>query len=143
MCAQSVIFLMNQTSTESHPLLCGDERARILRSFLVSLALTPLLLMIGPAHRIVSLEATLVAIAIGISLGFVAVVGLANINLQNINSVTASIVALVCVGVATIVVWFIVPHQHSGTFIQFTITFIWAMPIIALLYHCLRASEPK
>lgn len=134
---------MNQTSTGSHPLLGDDERTRILRSFLFSLALTPLLLMTETSRRIVSLEATLVAIAIGIFLGIVAAIGLADINLQNANSVTASIVALVCIGVVTIVVWLIVPHQYIGTFIQFTVAFIWAMPITELLYYRFWAPEPS
>ncbi|MDG5758384.1 hypothetical protein QA600_03415 [Natronococcus sp. A-GB1] len=99
--------------------------------------------MIEPARRIVSLEATLVAIAVGIFLGIVAAIGLADINLQNANSVTASIVALVCISVATIVVWLIVPHQHIGTFTQFTVAFIWAMPITELLYYRLWAHEPS
>ncbi|ELY59913.1 hypothetical protein [Natronolimnohabitans innermongolicus] len=99
--------------------------------------------MTETSRRIVSLEATLVAIAIGIFLGIVAAIGLADINLQNANSVTASIVALVCIGVVTIVVWLIVPHQYIGTFIQFTVAFIWAMPITELLYYRFWAPEPS
>ncbi|OVE85112.1 hypothetical protein B2G88_12260 [Natronolimnobius baerhuensis] len=143
MCAQYVTLLMNQASTGSHPLLGADERTRILRSFLLSLALTPVLLMIEPARRIVSLEATLAAITVGISLGIVAAIGLADINLQNANSVTASIVTLVCICGATIAVWLILPHQHIGALLQFTVAFIWAMPITQLLYYRLWAPEPS
>ncbi|QCS41976.1 hypothetical protein [Natrinema versiforme] len=134
---------MNQTSTEKHPLLGADEWARILRSFLFSLALTPTLLLIEPARRIVSLEATLAAITVGLFLGIVAAIGLADINHQDANSVTASIVTLVCICGATIAVWLILPHQHIGTFLQFTVAFIWAMPITELLYHRLLAPEPS
>ncbi|QCC56491.1 hypothetical protein DV706_18465 (plasmid) [Natronorubrum bangense] len=143
MCAQSVTLLMNQISTEKNPYLGGDERARILRSFLFSLALTPLLLLIEPARRIVSLEVTLAAIALGIFLGIGAAIGLTDVNLQVANNVTASIVVLVSICVATIAVWLIVPHQHIGAVLQFSVAFIWAMPITELLYHRLRTSEPS
>ncbi|MDJ1432022.1 hypothetical protein [Halostagnicola sp. A-GB9-2] len=126
---------MNGPSTETHPLLGADERARILRSLLFSVSLTPILLLIEPARRIVSLEATVAAIGLGIFFGIVAAIGLADINLQDANSVTASIVVLVCICVATIVVWLIVPHRHIGTVLQFTVAFIWAMPITELLYQ--------
>ncbi len=132
---------MSPTSSSSHFLLGADEQARILRSFLISLAATPFLLFIEPARRIVSLEATLAAIALGMLLGIVAAVGLADVNLQDANSVTASIVALVCICVATIVVWLIVPHRYIGTVLQFTVAFIWAMPVTELLYHRFRAPN--
>lgn len=66
-------------SSGSRFLLGADEQARILRSFLISLAATPLLLSIESARRIVSLEATLAAIALGMLLGIVAAVGLADV----------------------------------------------------------------
>jgi len=132
---------MNLTSTGSHPLLGDDERARILRSFLSSLAVTPLLLLIEPARRIVSLEVTLAAIALGIFLGIGAAIGLAAVNLQYANRVTASIVVLVPICVATIAVWLIVPYQHIGAVLQFSVAFIWSMPITELLYY--RFWAPK
>lgn len=126
---------MSSTTSGTSSHLGTDERERIRRSFLFSLALTPVLLLIAPARRIVSLEATPAAIALGMSLGVVAAVGVADRTLQDVNSVMATLVALSCIGVATIVVWLVVPHQHLGAVIQFTVAFIWAMPVTELLYH--------
>lgn len=132
---------MSPAASSTHPFLGTNKQARILRSLLFSFALTPLLLLNESARRILSLEATLGALAIGMLLGIVAAIGLADIELQNANSATAAIGALVCICVATIIVWLMVPHQYIGTVLQCTIAFIWAMPVTELIYHRLRVSD--
>ncbi|MFC6723693.1 hypothetical protein ACFQE1_04705 [Halobium palmae] len=118
-----------------------DERARTLRSFVLALVGTPWLLLIEPARRVVSLEATLAAIGLGAVLGVVAAIGLADVDYRDVNDVTASVVTLGCIGVATVVVWLLVPHQYLGTVLQFALAFAWAMPVTQLLYNRYRAPE--
>lgn len=132
---------MNQTPFDAHSLFGGDERARILRLFLSALMTTPWLLFIESARRIVSWKVTLLTITLGIFLGSLIAVGLADINLEDVNDVTASIVTVVCICVATIALWLIVPHQYIGTILQFSIVFTWTVPVTQLLYHRYRAPE--
>ena len=132
---------MNQPSTETDPLLGTGERARTLRMFVLALIGTPWLLFIEPARRIVTLEATLAAIGLGTVLGVVTTVTLADVDLQDANDVTATAVTLVCIGVATIMVWLLVPEQYIGTVVQFAIAFSWAMPVSQLLYNRYRTPE--
>jgi len=135
------VSVVSQPSAETHPLFGTDERARTLRLFMLALIGTPWLLFIEPARRIVSLETTLAAIGLGAGLGVVAAVGLADVNYRDVNDVMASVVALGCIGVATVVVWLLVPHQYIGTVVQFALAFTWAMPVAKLLYNRYRAPE--
>ncbi|MDS0294015.1 hypothetical protein [Halogeometricum luteum] len=132
---------MNQSSSETHLLLGTGERARALRLFGVALIGTPWLLSIDPARRIVSLEATLAAIGLGVALGIVAAVGLVDVDLRDVNDVTASVVALGCICVVTIAVWLLVPQQYIGAVIQFSLAFTWAVPVTQLLYHHYRTPK--
>lgn len=130
---------MNLPSSGAHPLLGTDGRARTLRLFLTALIGTPWLLFIESTRQIVSPEATIAAVGLGMFLGVVAAVGLADVDFREVNDVTAVIITLVCVCVATVVVWLIVPHQYLGTMLQFTLAFMWTMPVISLVYHRYRA----
>lgn len=133
------IHLVNLPSSGAHPLLGTDGQARTLRLFFTALIGTPWLLFIEPTRQIVSPEATIAAVGLGMVLGVVAAVGLADVDPREVNDVTAVIITLVCICVATVVVWLIVPHQHLGTMLQFTLAFMWTMPVISLLYHRYRA----
>ncbi|KTG08993.1 hypothetical protein AUR64_14400 [Haloprofundus marisrubri] len=130
---------MNQPSSETHPLYGTNQRARTLRMFLIALVGTPWLLLIEPTRRIASLEATIAAIGLGVVCGIVATVGLADTDLQDVNDVTAVVVTLVCICVATLILWLIVPRQYLGAVLQFVLAFSWAMPVSQLLRHYYRA----
>lgn len=133
---------MNQTSTEEHPLLGVDGRARALRLFLIALVGTPGIFFMEPARQIVSLEATIAAIGLGVFLGIIATIGLADVDLRDVNNVTATVITLVWICVATIAVWLIVPRQYLGTMLQFVLAFTWTMPVMQLLYHRYRVPAP-
>ena len=142
MCARVRSVTMAVSDTNS--LFGTTERARILRSLLLSLVLTSVLLLIEPARQIVSLNATLAAIAAGIVLGAVAAVGLDDVTVsERLSDSAQTIVVLVSIGVITIAVWLTVPRQHIGTFIQFTIAFIWALPITELLSYRFRTPHSE
>lgn len=130
---------MNLPSSGAHPLLGTDGQARTLRLFLTALIGTPWLLFIEPTRQIVSSEATIAAVGLGMFLGVVVAVGLADVDFREVNDVTAVIITLVCVCVATVVVWLIVPHQYLGTMLQFTLAVMWTMPVISLVYYRYRA----
>lgn len=66
-------------------------------------------------------------------LGVVAAAGVADVDLREVNDMTAVVVTLVCICVATTVVWLIVPHQYAGTVLQFTLAFMWSMPVTTTL----------
>lgn len=134
---------MSQTAPTSRFALNADEWERIRQLFLSAFIGSPWLLFIEPARRIVSLEATVAAIVLGVLLGIVAAVGLADVDLRNINDVTASIVTLACILAGTIVVWLIVPHQYIGTVIQFALAFTWTVPVTQLLYYRYRVPESR
>ncbi|WP_348607915.1 hypothetical protein [Halobaculum rarum] len=134
---------MNQTLFETNPLHGADGRARAFRSFVIALVGTPWLLFLEPARRIVSLETTIAAVGLGVIFGIIATVGLANVDLRDVNNVTAVVVTLVCICVATIVLWLSIPQQHLGTMLQFVIAFSWAMPMAQLLFHYYRGPAPS
>ncbi|MFC7029267.1 hypothetical protein ACFQJ5_19405 [Halomicroarcula sp. GCM10025324] len=129
---------MNQSLSETNLLQGSDGRARAIRSFVIALVGTPWLLFLEPARQIVSLEATMGAVGLGMIFGIVATVGLADVDLREDNNVTAVVVTLVCICVATIVLWVIIPQQHLGTMLQFVIAFMWAMPVTQLLFQYYR-----
>lgn len=132
------------TDQDINPLFGATERARILRSLLLSLVFTSVLLLIAPARRIVSLDATLAAIAAGVFLGAVAAVGLDDVTVsERLSNLAQTIVVVVSVGVITIAVWLIVPRQHIGTFIQFSIAFIWSLPVTELLYYRFKTPHSE
>ena len=111
------------------------ERARAFRSLLVSLALTPVLLAIPAARQIVSLDATLAAIVVGVFLGAVAAIGFDDGTVgEGLSDFAQTIVLVVFIGVMTAAVWLLVPSEHIGTFIHFTIAFVWALPLTQLIY---------
>lgn len=129
---------------DTDSLFSTPERARTLRSLLLSLVLTSVLLLIEPVRQIVSLEATLAAIAAGIFLGAVAAVGLDDVTVsERLSDSAQAIAVLVFIGVITIAVWLIVPRQHIGTFIQFTIAFVWALPVTEHLYYRFRTPHSE
>lgn len=134
---------MNQTLFETSPWHGADGRARAFRSFVIALVGTPWLLLLEPARRIVSLETTIAAVGLGVIFGIIATVGLANVDLRDVNNVTAAVVTLVCICVATVVLWLIIPQQHFGTMLQFVIAFSWAMPVAQLLFHYYWEPAPS
>ncbi|MWG35070.1 hypothetical protein [Halomarina oriensis] len=117
-----------------------DERARIRRSLLSSFALTPLLFANELTRHVVSVEATAAAVALGVVLGVVAAVGLADVDYSHVDGVVASFVALVFIVVVTVAVWAVVPHRYVGTMMQFAVAFTWAMPATELLHYRHRSS---
>lgn len=143
MLVPSYFHLVNQLSSETHPLLGTDERARTFRLFVIALIGTPWLLSIEPVRQIVSLEATLSAIGLGMVFGIVAAVGLADVDLRDVNGVTASVVTLGCICVVTVAVWLLVPHQYTGAVLQFALAVTWAIPVTQLLYHHYRTPNPS
>jgi hypothetical protein len=134
---------MNQTLFETNSLHGADGRARAFRSFVIALVGTPWLLFLEPARRIVSLETTIAAVGLGVLFGIVATVGLADVDLRDINNMTTTVITLLCIGVATIVLWLSIPHQHLGTMLQFVIAFSWTMPVAQLLFHYYRTPTPS
>lgn len=134
---------MNQTLFETNPLHGADGRARAFRSFVIALVGTPWLLFLEPARRIISLETTIAAVGLGVIFGVIATVVLADVDLRDVNNVTAVVVTLVCICMATIVLWLVIPQQHLGTMLQFVIAFSWAMPVAQLLFHYYREPAPS
>lgn len=137
------IHLVNQTLFETNPLHGADGRARAFRSFVIALVGTPWLLFLEPARRIVSLEITIAAVGLGVIFGIVTTVGLADVDLGDVNNMTATVITLLCIGVATIVLWLIIPQQHLGTMLQFVIAFSWAMPVAQLLFQYYKTPTPN
>jgi len=131
---------MDLPSSEAHRLVGTDRRARTLRLFFTALVGSPWILLFEPTRQIVSPEATIVAVGLGMFLGVVAAVGLADVDLRAVNDVAAVIFTLVSICAATVVVWLMVPHQHLGTVLQFTLAFIWTVPAVSLIHHRYRAS---
>lgn len=132
---------VNKSSSPPKPASSGDERARIRQSFLLALVITPNLFVVESARRIVSPEATLLAVALGVTSGFGAAIGLADVDLGAVGSVTASVVALACIGLTTVAVWLVVPSPYLGTVIQFAVAFTWTMALTNVRYHRKRTHE--
>lgn len=116
------------------------ERARIRRSLLSSLALTPLLFSNELTRHVVSVEATVTAVTLGVVLGVVAAVGLQDVDYGHVDGVVASLVTLAAIAVVTVAVVLVVPHQYIGTMMQFAVAFMWAMPAAELLHYRHRSS---
>jgi hypothetical protein len=134
---------MNQALFKTNPLHGADGRARAFWSFVIALVGTPWLLFVEPARRIVSLETTIAAVGSGVIFGVIATVVLADVDLRDVTNVTAVVVTLVCICMATIVLWLVIPQQHLGTMLQFVIAFSWAMPVAQLLFHYYREPAPS
>ncbi|WP_137290990.1 hypothetical protein [Natronorubrum halophilum] len=113
-----------------------NERAIAIRGLLFTIVLTPVLLLPTPAREIVSSEAIAVAVGCGAVTGIVLSVCLEGVRIDADRSdVTVAIATLVSTGVATVLVWILLPREHLSTFTQFAIVFSWSFSLTSATRH--------
>ncbi len=113
-----------------------NERVIAIRGLLFAIVLTPVLLLPTPAREIVSNEAIAVAVGSGVVTGIVLSICLEGVQIgADRSDVTMAIATLVSIGVATALVWILLPREHVSTFMQFAIVFIWSFSLTSATRH--------
>jgi phage shock protein PspC (stress-responsive transcriptional regulator) len=102
---------------------------------LETLALTPFLLLLEPVRTIVSIEATIAALASGVVAGITVSLALDHFQIRSQNDVLTTIVTLVAVGITTVLLWLLVPTELIGTVHQFALAFIWSLSLTSVARH--------
>jgi hypothetical protein len=132
---------VTQPSTQTQSSADPERRARVRRTFLFALVGTPWLLWFEPVRRVVSPEATALAVVAGVGLGAVVAIGTADFEGPAASDATQAVVVLGGIGVGTAVVWLVVPSRLLGTFVQFGLAFSWGVPVTQLLHGRYRATR--
>ncbi|MEY7851194.1 hypothetical protein AB7C87_18565 [Natrarchaeobius sp. A-rgal3] len=131
---------MNQSSTGIDVVGATDDQSSALRELVVAIALTPLLLLPEPARAVVSLEATLAAVVVGVVVGVIVSVALDPVEIRPQSDAVAAVGTLVAIVVATAFLWLVLPVEHTGTFIQFVIAFLWGSSLTSVTRHVVRPA---
>jgi phage shock protein PspC (stress-responsive transcriptional regulator) len=108
------------------------EQKRSLRSLLLTFVMTPLLLIPEPIRNIVSMDATIAAVTIGVIAGVVVSFALDRLQIRVQNDVRTTIAAFVSTGVAMILCWIVIPTELLQTVPHFSLAFIWSFSIISV-----------
>lgn len=122
---------MAELSSKSAP-VDTEQRSNSLRAFLFTLVLTPFLLLPEPVREIVSVEATVAAVSVGVLAGIAMSVVLGRYQFDSQNDVRTTIVALVSTGVATIVLWLLLPTALFQTVPHFGLAFTWSFSLVSV-----------
>ena len=122
---------MTELPSKSTP-VDTEQRSNSLRAFLFTLALTPLLLLPEPVREIVSVEATVAAVTLGVLAGIAMSVVLDRYQFESRNDVRTTIVALVSTGIATIVLWILLPTALFQIVPHFGLAFTWSLSVVSV-----------
>lgn len=110
----------------------ADRRSRSLRALLLASVMTPLLVLPEPVRTIVSVEATVLAIASGVIAGAVLGVAAGRIELGTGNDARTTLVALASSVSLTVALWILLPADLFQTAPQFGLAVLWSFAIVSV-----------
>lgn len=110
----------------------AEKRSNSLRAFLLTLVLTPFLLLPEPVRDIVSVEATVAAVTIGLIAGIAMSVALGRFQFESQNDVRTTMVALVSIGIVTILLWILLPMELLQIVPHFGLAFTWSFSLVSV-----------
>ena len=110
----------------------AEKRSNSLRAFLLTLVLTPFLLLPEPVRDIVSVEATVAVVTIGLIAGIAMSVALDRYQFESRNDVRTTIEALVSTAVATIFLWILLPTALFQIVPHFGLAFTWSFSLLSV-----------
>lgn len=129
---------MSSLFTKEPALSDAERRSRTAQALLTALVLTPFLLLPEPARGIAAIEATLLAVGLGI-VGATAVdIFAANYKIRDEYAIPWTVAVLVALVVAVILFWLVAPGEHLPTLMHFAITFMWVSPITTMIRYGFR-----
>lgn len=123
---------MNELPPGNSPSTDTEQRSRSLRALLLTLVLTSFTVTAEPIRNVVSMNATVAAVTIGVIAGVVASVALDRFQFPGRNDVRTTIAAFVSTGIATVLVWVLVPTGLLQTVPQFGLAFLWSFSTVSV-----------
>ena len=122
---------MTELPSKSTP-VDTEQRSNSFRAFLFTLVLTPFLLLPEPVREIVSVEATVAAVSVGVLAGIAMSVALGRFQFESQNDVRTTMVALVSIGIVTILLWILLPMELLQIVPHFGLAFTWSFSFVSV-----------
>ena len=115
----------------------GNARQRAIRTFLVALALTPMLLVPYATGSLgfVSAGSAVTAVLFGGVAGLLTFLVADRVDFRHVDDAVALVAMLALVVVTTVVVWLLVPPGATSAFSVGCVAFIWAMALGGVTRH--------
>lgn len=123
---------MTELSPENSASINTEQQSRALRAVLLTVLLTSCMLIIDGIRNVVSIEATVAAVTIGVVAGIAVSATLERLQIRVRNDVRTTIAAFVSTGIATVLCWIIIPIELLQTVPQFGLAFLWGFSIITV-----------
>ncbi|WP_254524060.1 hypothetical protein [Natrinema caseinilyticum] len=131
---------MDDWSTTDSSARDSSERPENVRRFLYAFALSHLLFLTDLERDIVSIEVTVAAVGIGLLVGTAMAYTLADVHVGRDSPLVTSIATLVGIGVATVLLWVLLPREHISTVSTFTTAFILGAALTSAIRHHTRPA---
>jgi hypothetical protein len=114
-----------------------DARRGAIRTFLVAMGLTPMMLVSTTTGSLgeISAETVVSAGLVGATVGVPAFLLVDRLDFRHVNDAVALVVMLALVVVAVVVTWLVVPPGATQTFAVGCVAFLWAMALGGVSRH--------
>jgi len=115
-----------------------EQRSRSLRALLLTVVMTSLLSVAEGVRNVVSMEATVAAVTLGVVAGAATSSVLERSRIRVRNDVRTTAAAFVSAAVTALVCWMVVPTALLGTVPQFGLAFLWGFSIVSVTRDVIR-----
>jgi len=110
----------------------AEQRSRSLRALLLTVLLTSFLLVPEEIRNVVSMDATIAAVTVGVLAGVVASFALDRLQVRVGNDVRTTATAFVSTGIVAVLCWILIPTELRQTVPQFALAFLWGFSIVSV-----------
>jgi|GEM_PF-2702823 len=93
----------------------AEQRSRSLRALLLTVLLTSFLLVPEEIRNVVSMDATIAAVTVGVLAGVVASFALDRLQVRVGNDVRTTVTAFVSTGIVAVLCWILIPTELRQT----------------------------
>jgi hypothetical protein len=115
-----------------------EQPSRSLQALLLTVLMTSLLLVAEGVRNVVSMQATVAAVTLGVGAGAATSSVLERFQIQVRNDVRTTAAAFGSAAVTALVCWILVPTALLGTVPQFGLAFLWGFSIASVTREVIK-----